>query len=535
MIPKRQVPLVLARARRRRAVTHRYQHSAAAVPAPHRSFSSSGSHEYVTGIDENPTHSELMLEEEYATLKVNWFPGHMVKATKVIREKLKQVDMVFEVRDARIPFTSANEDLDKIVGPSKARLIVLNKARARQCADLSNQALEQRVLQRFKEQGKAAVYACGRTGTNVNKLLAWARERGARRGEFSTTGAIAMVVGMPNVGKSSLINLLRGKANRGGGGGGDGEGAKQVARVGAMPGVTRQVSAFRIASNPPLYLVDTPGVMVPRVESKTAGLFLALTRAVPDSAVPPDVLVGFMLRVVRSRRSSGPRDRSVTAHSAPRATSRAAARRPAAQQPRPSKAIAAWLLQAAGKAEGTKTDEDGATGPSISDDEETSAVGKHGKQRQAGREYASEPGDDEEEDSRDWEREDDMEALLEAVERESGAEGKPAPEARRICCRFLLDAFRDGQFGRITLDSVPRRRVLQTNNAAELASGTPPPGWVQLVARRGEDRGRAEAGRVVPEGRRPSGSPESDLAERLVRDWSSADAWERADTDASRT
>ncbi|CAM9474100.1 unnamed protein product [Ectocarpus sp. 8 AP-2014] len=532
MIPRRQAPLVLARARRRRTVTHRYQHSVAAVPAPHRSFSSSGSHESVTGMDENPTDSELMrLEEEYATLKVNWFPGHMVKATKVIREKLKQVDMVFEVRDARIPFTSANEDLDKIVGPSKARLIVLNKARARECADLSNQALEQRVLQRFKEQGKAAVYACGRTGTNVNKLLAWARERGARRGEFSTTGAIAMVVGMPNVGKSSLINLLRGKANRGGGGGGDGEGAKQVARVGAMPGVTRQVSAFRIASNPPLYLVDTPGVMVPRVESKTAGLFLALTRAVPDSAVPPDVLVGFMLRVVRSRRSSGARGRSVTAPSAPRAPSRAAARRPAAQQPRPSKAITAWLLQAAGKAERTTTD-----GPSSSDDDdETSAVGKHGKQPQAGHEYASEPGDEEEEEDRgDWEWEDDMEALLEAVERESGAEGKPAPEARRICCRFLLDAFRDGQFGRITLDSVPRRRVLKTNNAEELASGTPPAGWAQLVARRGEDRGRAEAGRVVREGRRPSASPESDLAERLVRDWSSADAWERADADARR-
>lgn len=92
MIPRRQVPLVLARARRRRTVTHHYQHSVAAVPAPHRSFSSSGSHESVTGMDENPTDSELMrLEEEYATLKVNWFPGHMVKATKVIREKLKQV------------------------------------------------------------------------------------------------------------------------------------------------------------------------------------------------------------------------------------------------------------------------------------------------------------------------------------------------------------------------------------------------------------------------------------------------------------
>ena len=86
---------------------------------------------------------------------------------------------------------------------------------------------------RTHAQGKTAVYACGRTGTNVNKLLAWARERGARRGEFATTGAVAMVVGMPNVGKSSLINLLRGKANSrgrgaGGGGGGGGEGAKQV-------------------------------------------------------------------------------------------------------------------------------------------------------------------------------------------------------------------------------------------------------------------------------------------------------------------
>lgn len=210
----------------------------------------------------------------------------------------------------------------------------------------------------------------------------------------------------------------------------------------------------------------------------------------------------------------------------------AAARRPAAQQPRPSKAIAAWLLQAAGKAERTTTDADSAT--SSSDDDETSAVGKHGKQRQAGRKYASEPGD-EDQDRGDWEQEDDMEALLEAVERESGAEGKPAPEARRICCRFLLDAFRDGQFGRITLDSVPRRRVLKTNNAAELASGAPPPGWAQLVARRGEDRGRAEAGRVLREGRRPSAWPESDLAERLVRDWSSADAWERADADARRT
>ncbi|CAM9367642.1 unnamed protein product, partial [Laminaria digitata] len=177
-----------------------------------------------------------------------------------------------------------------------------------------------------------------------------------------------MVVGMPNVGKSSLINLLRGKAERaqGRGGGGGGEAAKQVARVGAMPGVTRQVSAFRIASNPPLYLVDTPGVMVPRVEKATQGLYLALTRAVPDASVPPDILVGFMLRIVRSRILFGSQKKSSL-----------------------------------------------------------------------------------------FKEEDDMEELLEAVERESGAEGKPDPEMRRMCCRFVLDAFRDGHFGRITLDDVP--------------------------------------------------------------------------------
>lgn len=125
-----------------------------------------------------------------------------------------------------------------------------------------------------------------------------------------------------------------------------------------------------------------------------------------------------------------------------------------------------------------------------------------------------------------------MEALLEAVERESGAEGKPAPEARRICCRFLLDAFGDGQFGRITLDSVPRRRV-DRKNEAELPSGTST-GWAQRVVPQGEGSGRGEARRIVRGGRRPSASPDTGLEERLVRDWSSADAWQTADVDARR-
>lgn len=165
----------------------------------------------------------------------------------------------------------------------------------------------------------------------------------------------------------------------------------------------------------------------------------------------------------------------------------------------------------------------------------------------------------EEWDAREREEE-EMEALLEAVERESGAEGKPAPEARRICCRFLLDAFRDGQFGRITLDSVPRRK--QTSKYSSEQQG----GWAQGLgaAGRGEEEnlearragtggevgglgktapGNAAAAAAAAEvndekargnktsSRRSRGSsPDSELAERLVRDWSRADAWERPET-----
>lgn len=148
----------------------------------------------------------------------------------------------------------------------------------------------------------------------------------------------------------------------------------------------------------------------------------------------------------------------------------------------------------------------------------------------------------EERDAREREEE-DMEALLEAVERESGAEGKAGPEARRICCRFLLDAFRDGQFGRITLDSVPRRKQMSGYSSEQQG------GWVQGLVAAGRGGKKLEArglGKTAPEiaadaaaaaevnrkatRQAPGSSPDSELAERLVRDWSSADAWERPET-----
>lgn len=310
--------------------------------------------------------------------------------------------------------------------------------------------------------------------------------------------------------------------------------------MGAMPGVTRQVSAFRIASNPPLYLVDTPGVMVPRVERATEGLRLALVRAVPDSVVPPDVTLGFMLRVVRLRRlfgsrssrAAGPRARPVRrrkeeqedheqniedqedqADQADRAdqgdqedqeehvSSAARGRGGEKEAPRVSRAVEAWLSGASASS--------GAAAPvelrhAVSDSDDAGAYERDAKLR-----------------------EDDMETLLAAVQRESGAEGKKDAECRRMCCRYLLDAFREGQFGRITLDGVPR--VRQKTNSKNVPDWSPSEGgWARGLKRRGELRGGEEGGVGAS-----AVGVRRDLGALVDRDWSSESAWERAE--AGRT
>ena len=285
-----------------------------------------------------------------------------------------------------------------------------------------------------------------------------------------------------------------------------------------MPGVTRQVSAFRIASNPPLFLVDTPGVMVPRVEEVTQGLYLALTRAVPDASVPPDILVGFMLRGVRSRMLFGSRKTSLASRSLPpppppppptgssAVTAADGSTGIVARQGRP-KAVEAWLVKAGVISTRPPL-------PSAVDDalEEIKREGRSGRQRE----------------------EDDMEELLEAVERESGAEGKPEPEMRRICCRFVLDAFRDGHFGRITLDSVPRVRRKDTEMPDARAGGGAETGWARGLVSGGRDReghGRVRransGGQQRKEGSREA-EPGRELAEVLSRDWSNPSSWEPA-------
>lgn len=302
-----------------------------------------------------------------------------------------------------------------------------------------------------------------------------------------------------------------------------------------MPGVTRQVSAFRIASNPPLYLVDTPGVMVPRVKNALQGLYLALTRAVPDASVPPDILVGFMLRVVRSRMLFGARKKSARSRRPPLASeSPVAAAAGVAdggamipRQGRP-KAVEAWLVK------------EGIRSPSPPPSRPKAAEMEVGMESPSPLPSENDTRMVQNRERRARQREDEIEELLEAVERESGAEGKPEAEARRICCRFVLDAFRDGHFGRITLDDVPRVRqkgsvLTDSNRETDGAEA----GWAREIVSDGHGReggkaregGKMQAAGASNSGQRDGGGeaePARDLADILARDWSDPSAWEPA-------
>lgn len=290
---------------------------------------------------------------------------------------------------------------------------------------------------------------------------------------------------------------------------------QQVARVGALPGVTRQVSAFRISTTPPLYLVDTPGIMVPRVETATQGLRLALTGAVPESSLlPVETLVGFMLRVVRLRMTletvSAAMSNSSNSNKICTMNSEKKPKKSQVGNPR-SQAVEAWLSREGmkclhprlHKARGGYQDDYGSEGDSAGMVSGYPRVTDGSAVVDEGFVYYDEGCNT----SGEFD-----EALLIAVERESGAAGKPDAESRRqICCRFLLDAFREGQFGRITIDSVPRRRQ-KDRNFSEVYS----------CAMEKQKREEISQGKVLHQ--------QSQMSEVLIRDWSSASAWERPQT-----
>jgi len=195
---------------------------------------------------------------------IQWFPGHMAQTRRVMKENLGSVDIVFEILDARIPQSSRNPEIRALLGDKKS-VVVLNKA------DLADPEMTARWIKKFSEEGLGAVALDSKTGKGTQEVLAEARRllkdkilHDRRRG--MTKPIRAMVVGIPNVGKSTLINRFAGT---------------KKAQAENRPGVTKQKQWVK--AGPELELLDMPGVLWPKFEDPTTGENLAMTGAIKDS------------------------------------------------------------------------------------------------------------------------------------------------------------------------------------------------------------------------------------------------------------
>ena len=197
-------------------------------------------------------------------LNINWYPGHMAKTKKQIIEDLKVIDIVIELLDARIPISSQNPNIAEIT-KGKKKIIVLNKS------DLADEKENQKWIEYFKKQGIRAVLTDSNTGKGIKEFvksieeeMQIEKEKQAEKGRIGRK-IKAMILGIPNVGKSSLINRIAKKTSAG---------------VGNKPGVTKQKQWIRV--NEKIELLDTPGVLWPKFESEEVALHLAFTGTIKE-------------------------------------------------------------------------------------------------------------------------------------------------------------------------------------------------------------------------------------------------------------
>lgn len=205
-------------------------------------------------------------------MAINWFPGHMAKTRRQIKENLKLVDAVIEIRDARIVKSSANPEIEEICG-DKPRIILLNKA------DLSEKEITNQWIKTLSKQNVKAIAFNALTGEGTNRirglldeLLKEKHERIKNKGIMKFVDRV-MVVGIPNGGKSSFINKMA-KAS--------------IAKTGDKPGVTKSKQWIKTKMN--VELLDTPGVLWPKFEDEQVGLSLAFTGAIKDEIMDIETL-----------------------------------------------------------------------------------------------------------------------------------------------------------------------------------------------------------------------------------------------------
>lgn len=210
-----------------------------------------------------------------------WYPGHMTKAKRMMQEDIRLIDLVIELVDARVPQGSRNPDIDEL-GKNKARMILLNKS------DLADAGKNRLWMEYFERNGFHAVEMNSKTGAGIKSIQGVVREacrekteRDRRRGIMNRP-VRAMVVGIPNVGKSTFINTFAGKA---------------CTKTGNKPGVTKGKQWIRMGKG--IELLDTPGILWPKFEDQTVGLHLAMIGSINDEIIHLDELAVELIQFLR--------------------------------------------------------------------------------------------------------------------------------------------------------------------------------------------------------------------------------------------
>lgn len=223
-----------------------------------------------------------MIMHENELPSIQWFPGHMSKAKRMVVDNIKLVDVVIELLDARIPYSSANPMLREIIA-EKPHLVVLNKA------DLADAAVTAQWIAYFKTKGIGTVAIDSLTGRGTKQVVKLSEDLArAKTQRFVGKGAVArsaraMILGIPNVGKSSLINRLAGAAKT---------------KTADKPGVTRAKQWIKIAKG--LDLLDMPGILWPKFEDPSVGLHLAFTGAINDEIYDREQVVRLLVEKLQN-------------------------------------------------------------------------------------------------------------------------------------------------------------------------------------------------------------------------------------------
>ena len=217
-------------------------------------------------------------QDSLSKVAINWYPGHMAKTKKQIQEDLKLIDVVVEVLDARIPKSSSNPDIQEWI-KNKKKVVALNKS------DLASEEENNKWINYFKRKGISAVLTASNSGKGINEIIREIekvnnedKQMYANKGRVGKSIRV-MVLGVPNVGKSSFINRITKKSS---------------AQVGNKPGVTRQKQWIRV--NEKIELLDTPGVLWPKFENEQIALDLSFTGTIKDDILEKTEIAYYLLK-----------------------------------------------------------------------------------------------------------------------------------------------------------------------------------------------------------------------------------------------